>query len=463
MKRSWIAVVVVGGIAVVAAACGGKSSTGAGQGGGTTSSSSGGSCPEPQQGECADLLDCCDSASFPAIAAQSVCRGLAGSCSSMCSDALAMYTSQGFCTVPDGGFPDGAAPDAAAPGCPLDFTPSNIAGADFCDHFPAPYDDIVISGTCTFEGTSSSSTCTPIGATYGFVEVSQGTGLPKIGVYIAKSWTISAGANVTVDNGNAIALVALDTIDVEGTISLSADGTGTSPGGHFYNGTKAGKGAGPGGGGAASAKNAGGGGGYCGAGGTGAAFSGGTVAAGGVTNGNAMLIPLVGGSSGGSADGVPGSGGGAIQLVANTSVTVGKTGVITVGGGSGAFADGAGSGGGILLESVMVTVNGILAANGGGGGGENPNIDGTNGNASATPAPGGTNGGAGSAGKTLAGGNGLCPAASCVSTNPSDSPGAGGGGAGWIRVNTKTGTMTFTGTQSPPLTTSCMTQGTITP
>ena len=181
-------------------------------------------------------------------------------------------------------------------------------------------------------------------------------------------------------------------------------------------------------------------------------------------NGDATLIPLVGGSSGGTSDGVPGSGGGAIQLVANTSITVGKTGVITAGGGSGAFTDGAGSGGGILLESVIVTVNGILAANGGGGGGEGSKLDGANGKPSATAAPGGTNGGAGSAGKTLAGGDGLCPAASCVSTNPNDSPGAGGGGgAGWIRINTKTGTMTFTGTQSPPLTTSCMTQGKITP
>lgn len=457
--RAWSLVVAAGVTAVAVTACGGKGSTGLG-GGATTSS---GTCPALEQTQCAELLDCCNSASFPSIPAQGICRGLAGSCSSMCIEALGTYESQGFCTAPDGGFPDGAPPDAAAPGCPLGFTPSNLAGADFCDHFPAPYSDIVISGSCAFEGTNSSTTCAPVGATHGFVLVDQGAGLPKIGVYIAKSWTIAAGADVTFANQNAVALVALDTIDVEGTISITATGTGTTAGGYFAMGTKAGKGAGPGGGGGGSAKNAGGGGGYCGAGGTGAAFAGGTDAAGGATYGDAKLIPLVGGSSGGSADGVPGSGGGAIQLVAGTSITLGKTGVITAGGGHAALFDGAGSGGGILLESPTVTLSGVLAANGGGGGGEGMSFQGSDGKPSAMAAPGGTNGGAGSAGMTLTGGNGLCPAASCVSTNTSDAPGGGGGGAGRIRVNTKSGTMTFGGTHSPPLTSICMTQGKITP
>jgi hypothetical protein len=312
--------------------------------------------------------------------------------------------------------------------------------------------------------TSATSTCIPIGDTVGYTTVDQGPGLPTIGVYIAKSWTFQAGADATfnLDDGgplpNAVALVALDTIDVEGTLDASGGGFVS------FGATSPTKGAGPGGGGAGSTESSAGGGGFCGPGGTGSAFPGGTPGAGGVVYGTANLIPLVPGSAGGSTDGGMYAGGGAIQLVAGTMLLIGKTGVITAGGQGGELEDGAGSGGAILLESPMVTIDGTVAANGGGGGGEGTDGIGASGTPNATPAAGGTNGGKGSAAITIAGGDGSCPAASCMSSNMNDNPASGGGGAGRIRVNTMTGTDALTGgTHSPDFASKCMTEGKITP
>ncbi len=78
----------------------------------------------------------------------------------------------------------------------------------------------------TFFTGQSTNPCIPIGATVGYVQVDQGAGAPKISVFIAKSWTISAGADVTfTDTGAvAVALVAYDTIDVEGTLDNTNNG-----------------------------------------------------------------------------------------------------------------------------------------------------------------------------------------------------------------------------------------------
>ncbi len=463
MYKTWTWAVSASATAVLVMACGkspapassGGGGDGSGNGGGSGSGGSGSDCQPFQVAQCAELLDCCNSVDFPE-AIRGTCQGIANSECNLCEEALGTYQNAGSCVIPDGGYSDAPPPDAPAPGCPLGFTPSNIGKADFCDMYPQPYANIVITADCSFEGGSSSNLCTGLDQ-IGYVKVDQGNGAPAIDVYIASSWTIAAGATVTLDGSGPLALVARSTIDVEGTIVANN--------GYTFSG--AGKGKGPGGGGAGSATTAGGGGGFCGAGGTGAAFAGGTASKGGAVYGTQALVPLLPGSTGGSDLMYAGDSGGAIQLVAGESVTIGTTGVITAPGLGGDGPAGGGSGGAILIESPVVTCDGTLAANGGGGGGEGALSVGASLGASgmpnAKPAPGGKNGGKGSAGATVAGGAGQCPAASCVSTNMADNPGGGGGGAGRIRINTMGGSASLAGVSSPALTSACVTQGTIAP
>jgi|GEM_PF-980531 len=90
------------------------------------------------------------------------------------------------------------------------------------------------------------------------------------------------------------------------------------------------------------------------------------------TYGNSFLIPLIGGSGGGGTFGSPGSGGGggggAVQIAANTRVTV--AGSIQAHGGNNAGSSvNGGSGGAIRLVALRVDGAGQLNAEGGGGGG----------------------------------------------------------------------------------------------
>ncbi|MGH7280680.1 MAG: hypothetical protein ACRELY_04085, partial [Polyangiaceae bacterium] len=121
-----------------------------------------------------------------------------------------------------------------------------------------------------------------------------------------------------------------------------------------------------------------------------------------------------------------------------------------------------GSGGAILLEAPAVTIEGILAANGGGGQGgpTNPSFDAL---ASDQPAQGS----AAAAGLTAAGGNGSAGGNTAGApggngdSQSSVQSGGGGGGAGFIRINTTSGAATITGTLSPSATTTCTSQGKI--
>jgi hypothetical protein len=331
-------------------------------------------------------------------------------------------------------------------------------GVDVCG-----LDDVQIMTDCSFDTLDDVQTCTT--AKVKRIVVHQAGG-PDLAVWIANSWYIAQGVTVTAKPTIAVAFVALDTIDVEGTLSVAVSGSEPSAGGFQYAhlGTPNGAGAGPGGGRAGSATSAGGGGAYCGSGGPGGVWPPGSPGAGALPDGNSDLIPLVGGSSGGAGNGYPGSGGGAIQLVAAQSIIVGPDGVVTAGGGGGGgaglayMADGGGSGGAILIESMAFIQFGTLAANGGGGGGEPPATDvGSDGLPQGAAAPGGgTEGGQGSAVLTRDGGVGLCPPASC---NPAGFfAGGGGGAAGRIRLNAPIAT-TFYGSQvvhSPSLESQCM-------
>jgi hypothetical protein len=378
---------------------------------------------------------------------------------------------------------DGGTSNSDAGPTALSFKPSNIdlSGVDLGTVGDA---DITSSCVFTFTGAADGATsCDPASFTFAYLKQGDGS---SVGVFIARSIHVEAGVSITSGVGTVdpIVLVSLGTFVVDGVIDMSADDEpgGISAGGAIFSGSNFDSmGLGMGGGGAGSPTNAGGGGSYCGIGGKGAAFEdAGTSAAGGAVYGSATLVPLVGGSTGGvggvsqyGQESEPGSGGGALQLVAGTSITINDGGAVGAGGGPGSQAydnvtqaAGGGSGGAVLLEAPVVTVIGTIAVNGGGGGGGGGQV-GNGASASPVFAPGGNDYTGGNGNGTLPGDAGIGVPAT---TNGSDGvpqdngndPGAGGGGGGRIRINTTSGKATITGVLSPDITdTACVTQGTL--
>jgi hypothetical protein len=375
---------------------------------------------------------------------------------------------------------DGGSPVIDAGPTVLSFKPSNIdlSGVDLSTVGDA---DITTSCAFTFTGPEDGATsCDPTSFAFAYQTQSDGS---SVGVFIAKSIHVEAGVSITSGVGtvNPIVLVSLGDFLVDGVIDMSADDTpgSRSPGGAIFSGSLYNsQGFGDGGGGASSATNAGGGGSFCGTGGKGAAFEdAGSPASGGAVYGTATLIPLVGGSTGGSG-GVdqnnmaqPGSGGGALQLVAGTSITISDGGALGAGGGPGAqqfdnqvMPAGGGSGGAVLLEAPTVTIIGTIAVNGGGGGGGQGG-QGNGADLSPVFASGGDGTGGDGNGK-LPGdaGSGVPATVNGTDGTPQNNggfPGAGGGGGGRIRINTTSGKATISGVLSPDVTSMCVTQGTL--
>lgn len=151
--------------------------------------------------------------------------------------------------------------------------------------------------------------------------------------------------------------------------------------------------------------------------------------------------------NGGAGEGVRGIGGGAVYLVAGTSITI-PTGVRINASGAGGTAPsakfgggaGGGSGGMILLAAPTISaVGAILLANGGGGssgaedsGSGNPD-NGDDPSSPTTPAAGGTaTDNAGDGGDGYADGTNATGGDNGASSRAG---GGGGGGAGWIQAN----------------------------
>jgi hypothetical protein len=273
-----------------------------------------------------------------------------------------------------------------------------------------------------------------------------GTG---VGSYCVIAGTnVSIGAHVTAIGSKPLVVIGTNTVTVSGTLDVASHRVGPVRGaGGNASGCVAGIAAasgqgGPGG----SFGGAGGQGGNGEQGGTkpvaGAAAATPATLRGGCKGGN--------GSSGGNGEG--GNGGGAVYVIAGTSIAI--TGAINASGAAGARSatneeggGGGGSGGMIALEAPAITGNGQVFANGGGAG---PGNDASNNaqepSAPLTAAAGGPDtddsgdGGDGSAGATLTGGNG---------GTGNDGGGGGGGGAGVIRVFP---TQTLGGSVSPPTT-----------
>ena len=276
----------------------------------------------------------------------------------------------------------------------------------------------------------------------------------QVAVLFAHSVMVQQGAGVSVKGTLPLVLVAATTVNLQGTVQSATPGNAGGP-----QVTQSGAGGGPGGGADGNHLGAGGGG-YCGTGGQGAVNDeASTPAPGGRSYGNATLAPLIGGSAGGNHgdynDG--GEGGGAIDITAGTSITVGTLGILNVPGYGGANVGGGGggSGGGILLEAPQVTIDGIVAANGGGAGLATANSSGSGqtGQPSALPAAGGdVTEGAGGAGTTINGADGHASGGHA---------GSGGGAAGRIRINTTSGAATIGASAivSPAVSTTCTSQG----
>ena len=369
---------------------------------------------------------------------------------------------------------NGAVNTACDLGC--DGTALKCKGVDPSNNLASNLDQAAAQGDVTLPSGTTIDTNTgtvtgPSGAIAVASSLVSQSGGPMLRVLIAKSFAIG---DVRVSGGGALALVAAGDITITGTLDLSADGVNPGPGAvacagtgeggvnnnGFFQRVPAGNSggyptylwdiSGGGGGGFGSVGGAGGAGG-----------STNTATAGGVTNGNATLVPLRGGCPGGDSNSGPhgGRGGGAVQLVANGTVhlVAGSTnGQIHVGGGGGEAGElgraattdtnpvyssgGGGAGGGILIEAATVTLDagtGLWAAGGGGGGwgacASPPNGMDAPANAS-TPS-----GGACPVGTTPAttGGDGATTGdGGAGQATTTGSSGGGGGGLGRIRINT---------------------------
>jgi len=299
-------------------------------------------------------------------------------------------------------------------------------------------------------------------------------------LYVMNSLKVESGVEIRLMDGNnaatnnPIILAVRGIARIDGRITVTQPPTNGNagngipgPGGFSVNGLDLGPGGGvigevP----ALTATSGPGGAGFCGHGG-GGGFTG-FQAAGGDPYGLPTIIPLQGGSAGGSINLMPsgdapgGAGGGGLQISAGISIIVSSSGIIDANGS--AFGGGGGAGGAILLEAPTVSIQGIVVANGAGGGSHNSAgsiVLGNSGNLNAVPALGAP--GAGS------GGGGVTPEGGAGSTGDGGLLGGGGGGAGWIRINTSRG-CSFTSTLdlgttviSPSLGSGCASTGLITP
>jgi len=167
--------------------------------------------------------------------------------------------------------------------------------------------------------------------------------------------------------------------------------------------------------------------------------------------------PLLGGCSGGNQLDTSGAniaahggvGGGAIQLVSQTAVTLAGAGLIDVGAGGGQVTAGGGSGGVVVIETPKLTITGAnagIVANGGAGGG--CGMAGPDGSATTGAAPGATCAtnfsGAGGTGATTPGTGCRVGVDTCNGTCP-PAYGGGGGSVGRLRIVTADGNYSTSG------------------
>lgn len=396
-----------------------------------------------------------------------------------CPNGLTCNTSSMVCERGGGGGSDDAAVDGALVDAPAEcalWTPRHIAPCAI----GAPKPPVVITAaaspwtynTTAAGGLLSDRTGAVLASSVTVTQVDSSV----VAVLNVEALTVEAGATLFVVGPKPLVIASWSTIRVDGVVDAGSTTFETNATTHVDGPQRTGAGASvtsqcvglTGIAGAPSiasgGSGAGGGGGLRGAGGAGTAGDAGAMIMGGPGGSKLVSIPTVirGGCSGGpsgnagssspispatsSSFSVGGAGGGAIELVARTSITVSGTGTVNAGGAGGGGSPqgasvgggGGGSGGYIGLDAPMVTVSGHLSANGAGGGGGAPYLG--NGNqgensSSTTTAAGGAVFGAGQCGVGGAAGS-SGPVLDGRTTGSTDSCGGsgGGGGAGFILV-----------------------------
>jgi hypothetical protein len=344
--------------------------------------------------------------------------------------------------------PDGlpASTEACAAACVTEPTPH-------CGYLEPRYlPDVcdAIASTATFTVTNSATLDTTLdnSCTGG---VSSQEDAAEICVVRYRSIHISTSGTLTVFGSRALALVADDSLLIEGTLDAGANDAANGPGGGFVlSGEKSGT---VGGGGAGFATP--------GAAGGSANLDGGGGQGGDRATDPAIVTVLIGGTrpvrTVGIGAPISGGGGGAVTMIACRG-QVSVSGLIDAGGGGGgggrpgitsglSFAGtGGGAGGNIVLQGLSISVTGQVFANGGGGGagwlegGPLGRVGDDGARSASTPAPGGipTSGeGAGGTG----GIQGIAPAVGRRPTAANALPGGGGGSVGFLQTYTPMGVL----------------------
>jgi hypothetical protein len=311
----------------------------------------------------------------------------------------------------------------------LAFVPSNTLADALAMASGEPDADIPDADTIVTDGSISSDSGTPYPVKSILLAQSSGAGLR---VFIAKSFKIHTALLRTGQEPIAVAFVASGPITIDGRIDATPYHGFGGPGDVSSNSACNGE----------SGNFGGGGGGNATAGGNGsplAQLPPHVGAAGGAARTD-TYEPLIGGCAGGDEAGMSyvGRGGGALQFVSITSLTVAGTGIVDVGGGGGGDGAGGGAGGTVLLEAPIVTIDGGVTANGGAGGA--CGIEGSHSTPDAMPAA--AVGGCAANGSMKfsgAGGTGLAAPTDGAKGEPD--AGAGGGGAvGRLGIHTIDGT-----------------------
>jgi hypothetical protein len=346
-------------------------------------------------------------------------------------------------TPPDAGMGDAMGPPDARPPCqdwprPRHFDPCAI---------PAPSPALVLdlSGDYTYD-TDTGTLRAPGGATINHAQAIV-PGNPEVRLVSVDGFVVGPNARLRATGDRPLLVASWSDITVVGVIDVSSSRTSRGAGAHTGDCNVAAPGE--------QDNNGGGGGGGGGLGGDGGDGGQGAGGGSGGSKGGQVGVPTTvrggcaggegGLGNGGNGAGEGGSGGGALQLTAQTRVTI--NGQLHAGGGGGGGANassgqpcgggGGGSGGLIDLEAPMLLLgaDAIIAANGGGGGEgaedgtADPGDDGQLGAAAAA-------GGSGNQGRGGDGGDGGAQASADAGTgsngtnNGSNRGGGGGGGAG---------------------------------
>lgn len=396
-------------------------------------------------GPCTANVCACTPATMATVCTSDRCGSISDGCTGAIDCGTANCTGGQTCTT-DGVCACGTPPTV------------NVDASQYSSKFPtSPVWNCNAAGTTTIDsaaGTITSTSCALGTLDFTNDVVQLDASGPNVMVVRLRGLTVSGGHVLKLVGDKPIVFLVSGNVLVDsgGTIDASATGATAGPGGSIAaqcGGQTGNLGA-----------NGGSGAGFGTAGGCGGNKTTGCGAVAGSVSTDADLQPLRGGCSGGDGTtGKAGAGGGAVEISASGTITIGtgsNAGIITAGGGGGQPAittnntggGGGGSGGGILLVSPATASFGSAGAarvhGGGGGEGKDQNdghvgADGHPGDN--TPAAGGNGGSAGGDG----GDGGLCAGNNCSVVSTSGLPGVsrntggnggGGGGGGRVQVIT---------------------------